>query len=267
MTFVYATLADPARLVMAAAVFVAGLWAFLSPDYFWGVTQYCKCAAYDLSADQRERLSRALIARQDAEGISRRYGRWFGLCGIAIAALTLIPAVPFIVPYVVFSLGMACMKLLGYLQFRRATDRRVAPLVRRSPLVALPPGAIAAMFFCFAATLTFALYPPLRLGAIAGALATLVLGAIAWRIAGAPALLLGDDPQVEYVIDERVRTGRATSIALLACAPALVFAAMATRVGGAQDLYAQVAWWVIVGAFIIAAIEAVRPLRRRMRWA
>ncbi|MGC1381257.1 MAG: hypothetical protein WA814_09595, partial [Candidatus Baltobacteraceae bacterium] len=175
MTFFHTLLGDPARLVMAGAVFVVGLWAFLSPGYFWGVAQYVKCSTGDLSPDQRERLQRVLIARQDAEGISRTYGRWFGLCGMAIAALALFPALPFIVPYTLFSLGVASIMLLAYLQFQRASERRVAPLVRRSPLGALPPAAIAAMACCFLATLSFALSPPLRLGAIVGALATLVL--------------------------------------------------------------------------------------------
>ncbi|MGC1380882.1 MAG: hypothetical protein WA814_07645, partial [Candidatus Baltobacteraceae bacterium] len=94
---------------------------------------------------------------------------------------------------------------------------------------------------------------------------TLVLGAIAWRIAGAPALLLGDDPQIEYAVDERVRASRATSIALLACAPALVFAAMATHPPHA--VYADAAWWIIVAAFIVTGVQAVLPLRRRLRIA
>jgi hypothetical protein len=264
----HAIFADPSRWMMALAVFTIGLWAFLSPDYFWGLKPYIKCSARKLSPDERDRLERTMMARQAAEGVSKAFGRWLGLFGIAIAALTLVPAVPIVVPYALFSLAIAATMLLGYLQFQRATVRRVAPLLRRSALRALPPGAIVAMVCCFVATLSFAIYPALRVGAIVAALVTLVLGVIAWRIAGAPALLLGVDPQVEYAVDERVRAGRATSIAYLACAPAFVFVVLSTRSVPPQDyLHAMAVQLVVMAAFIGAGILAVLSVRRRIRVA
>ena len=119
------------------------------------------------------------------------------------------------------------------------------------------------MICCFVTTLTLAIYPPLRVGAIVGAVVTLVLGVIAWRIAGAPALLLGVDPQAEYAVDERVRAGRATSIALLACAQALVFVVLSTRsVPPQYSLHAVAAQSIVIVAFFVALVLAAIPLRR-----
>jgi hypothetical protein len=259
----YAPFADHARMLMAFSIFVVGLWALITPDYFWGIRPYFKCSTGKLSSEERERLERTMAARQNAEGIPEAYGRWLGVFGIAVAVFTFVYPVPFVVPYGLFCLAVAVLTLLGYLQFRRATDRRVAPLLPRSALSALPLPSIVAITCCFAATLTLAIYPPLRLGAVVGAVVTLMLGIIAWRIAGAPALLLGADPQAEYAVDERVRAGRATSVAVLACAPAMVFVMLSTRsVPPQYSLHAVAAQSIVIVAFFVALILAAIPLRR-----
>jgi hypothetical protein len=259
----HALFGDATRTMMALAVFVVGLWALISPDYFWGIRQYFKCSEGKLSPQERERLERTMAARQNAEGVPESYGRWLGVFGIAVAAFTFVYPVPFVVPYGLLCLAIAVLTILGYLQFRRATDRRVAPLLPRSALSALPLPAIVAMICCFVTTLTLAIYPPLRVGAIVGAVVTLVLGVIAWRIASAPALLLGIDPQAEYAVDERVRAGRATSIALLACAPAMVFVVLSTRsVPPQYSLHAVAAQSIVIVAFFVALVLAAIPLRR-----
>lgn len=264
----YTTAEDHARLFMAFAVLVTGVWALITPDYFWGIRSYFKCAARKLSAQERERLERTLQARQNAEGVPEASGRWLGVFGIVVAVVTVIFRVPFVVPYALFCLAVALVTLMGYLQFRRATDRRVAPLLRRSALSALPLPAIVAMIGCFAATLSLAIYPPLRFGAIVGALVIFVLGAIAWRIAGAPALLLGVDPQAEYAVDEHVRAGRATGIAVLACAPAMVFVMLSTHSVPAEAyIHAVAAQSIVIVGFFVALILAAIPLRRRVRVA
>jgi hypothetical protein len=256
------------RAMMALAIFAIGLWAFISPGCFWGITQYFKWSSRKLSPLERDRLERTVVARENAEGVSGAYGRWLGVFGMAVAAVAFIPAVPSVVPYAAFCLALAALMLLGYLQFRRATERRVAPLLRRSVMRALPVGSIAAVLCTFVATLALAIYPDLRLGAIAGALATLVLGVIAWRIATAPALLLGMDPQVEYAVDEYVRAARATSIAWLACAPAFVFvtisSASLSRHGNTSAGFAVL---IVSVAFVVGAIENALLLRRRIQVA
>ena len=96
--------------------------------------------------------------------------------------LELFPWMPFAVPYALFCLAAATVSLLAYLQFRRATEQRVAPLVRRSPYGAMPPLLIAAVACSLFAVIVIAIDPGERLGAIVVAAATVVLGTIAWRI-------------------------------------------------------------------------------------
>jgi hypothetical protein len=215
------------RWAMAVAMVAAGLAAFAWPRCFAGVAGYFTRWSAKLPPPQQERLSRVVDARERAEGISANYGRLLGVAAILLAALEAIRAIPPILPYALFCLSVATITLLAYLQFHRAVVRRVALLVRRSPFTALPGVLIGAIAFSFLAMIALGAYPPERFGALVVAASTLLLGIVAWRIATAPALLVGVDPQLEYAVDERVRIGRARSTANLACAPAFVAIALA----------------------------------------
>jgi len=88
-----------------------------------------------------------------------------------------------------------------------------------------------------------------------------VLVAIAWRIAIAPAVLFGSDPQVEYAVDKRVRFCRATGLLALACAPPTVFAALAwAQLPSLTGLLGFMVLLVIAG-FIATMIVSLNPLR------
>ncbi|HEX4861786.1 MAG TPA: hypothetical protein VFV07_11155, partial [Rhizomicrobium sp.] len=153
--------------------------------------------------------------------------------------------------------------LLAYLQFRRAVERRVAPLVRRSPFTALPPLLIAGIACSLASALALAVYPPERFGALVVAASTLLLGAVAWRIANAPALLVGLDPQLEYAVDERVRVGRARNVANLACTPPFVAIVLVAPTLPAQyATLGSIATAVVAAAFVITLAASFLPLRR-----
>lgn len=248
---------------MAVAMVVAGLAAFVWPRCFAGVAGYFTRWAAKMPAEERERVSRVVEAREEAEGISANYGRLLGVVAIVLAALEAVWAVPFIVPYALFCLAVATVTVLAYLQFRRAVERRVAPLVRRSPFTAFPPVLIVAVACSFIVSLGLATYPPERWGALAVAASTLLLGIIAWRIANAPALLLGIDPQLEYAIDERVRIGRARNIANLACAPAFVAVVLVSASLPAQyATFGSIAMVVVAAAFVISLAASLIPLRR-----
>jgi hypothetical protein len=202
-------------------------------------------------------------AREKAEGISANYGRMLGVTALVLAALEAVPGVPFILPYALFCLAAALLTLLAYLQFRRAVERRVAPLVRRSPFTAFPPLLIVAVACSFLVSLALATYPLERIGALVVAGATLVLGVIAWRIANAPALLVGIDPALEYAVDERVRVGRARNVANLACAPAFVAVILVTPTLPPQyATFGSVATVVVVAAFFVSLASSLIPLRR-----
>lgn len=248
---------------MAGAMVLVGLGALAWPRCFAGVAGYFTRWATKIPADERERLSRVVDAREEAEGISAAYGRLLGVAAIVLAALEAVRGIPFVVPYSLFCLAAATVMLLAYLQFRRAVERRVAPLVRRSPFTALPLVLIIAIACSFLASVALAAYPPERIGALVVAASTLLLGIVAWRIATAPTLLIGLDPQLEYAVDERVRVGRARSIANLAIAPAFVTIVLVSPSLPAQ--YANLgslAVWVLAAAFVVSLAASLLPLRR-----
>jgi hypothetical protein len=257
-----------ARGAMAVALILVGFAAFAWPRCFAGMAGYFTRWSGALPPPEKVRLNRVVTAREEAEGISSAYGRYLGVIAILLAGLEAIPSIPFVVPYTLFCLAVAAITLLAYLQFRRAAERRVAPLVRRSPFTALPPVILTAIACSFVASLALAAYPPERFGALVVALSVLVLGIVAWRVAMAPALLVGVDPQWEYAVDERVRIGRARSIANLACAPAFVVVTLAEA--NLPQQYAAVGsvTMAIVGAaFAVTLVASILPLRRRIRAA
>jgi hypothetical protein len=256
-------LVRPGLALVMAAMGVMGLaW----PQCFAGVVRGYTRWAGGLTPTEKERVQRVVCAREQAEGLSSAYGRAAGVVIIAFAGLELAPFVPLILPYALICLVLAGTALRAYLQFRRLTEQRVAPLLRRSPFTALPPPLIAAVLGSFFVASAFALYPPERIGALVTALAMLILGAVAWRIANAPALLLGIDPECEYAVDERIRMGRARNAALLACGVGYVFVAMAQP--GLSPLYeaaGEAAYYLSLVAFIGAMAAYFLPLRERLR--
>jgi len=257
-----------ARIVLAFGIAAVSIGVILWPDYFFGV-KGCFCiSARRLPRGEAERLERALTAREDAEAIPGRANlRYFAIVGVALAALELSPALPAVLPYSLFCLAFAIEMLVAYLRFRRATERRVAPLVRRSVLTALPLPAIAAMACCLAGELAFMTYPPQRFGSIVIAVATVVLGAIAWRVAVAPALLVGADPDVEYIIDERLRKVRAISIAVLACGVGTLFASIGIVHIPSQYGYLRIVELAIMYVTMVPLILNVVVSRRPLAFA
>ena len=257
-----------ARIFLAVAIGAVSVVAILWPDSFFGVKGGFCISARRLEPDRSVRLERALAARENAEAISRRATlRYFAAAGFALAALELLPAIPPVIPYALFCLALAVVILLAYLQFRRAMERRVAPLVRRSVLTSLPLPVIIAMACCFAGELAFTSDPAQRFGAIVVALATLTLAVIAWRVAVAPALLLGADPQVEYAVDERLRKVRAISIAVLACGVGVLFASVGTLHIPDEYAYLRFAEEVITCATLVAVLSNVFVLSGRLAFA
>ena len=173
-----------------------------------------------------------------------------------MAGVSLLPGVPYVMPYAASCLATAVATLLAYLKFRRATELRVAPLVRRTPFTAVPPVMIGSAAVCLIGTAAFAGIPEFRAGVVIVVISTAALLAIAWRIAVAPAVLLGTDPQVEYAVDDRVRFCRSTSLIALACAPAMVFTVLAwsqlPSTGGVFGLVTL----LVIAAYVVAMVEA-----------
>lgn len=256
-----------ARIFIAFMQALLGVLQLASPGCFSGTGMYFRGARESLTPQERDRLEHVLEARRQVEGDTYAATRWSGIFAIAVAPLVLIPAVPYVLPYAASCLVLAFATLVAYVQLRRATARRVAPLMRRSALSAFSPIGLAGAAVCLAGAIVFATLPEFRLAAIAIVVASLALCAIAWRVAVAPAILFGDDPQLEYAVDEHVRFCRTTGLIALACAPAAAFvfvAGASVRGGGAFFTAVTLA----VGAgFVAAMIVSQGPLRKRLHLA
>jgi hypothetical protein len=193
--------------------------------------------------------------------------RFVGILTIVMAPIALIPAVPYVLPYSLSCVAMAAAILLSYLHFRRATERRVAPLVRRSVWASLSPLGVAATLVCVIGAGLFAAYPQFRVGVVIVTAAGIVLLAVAWRVAVAPAILFGDDPQLEYLVDEHIRFSRATNLLALACAPATVLVGLASATLPQSAHFFGVVVLTVAAAFLVVIAVSLNPIRKRIRLA
>lgn len=83
------------------------------------------------------------------------------------------------------------------------------------------------------------------------AIAMGVLLWIAWRVSVAPALLLGDDPQLEHDVDDEVRRRRVSGLVVFAALPGfMLFTLTHTQLG--HEPYATLLFLVVVGTFVSA---------------
>ena len=259
---------EQARIFAAALLAALGIVEIVAPWLFWCTWAYFRGARAALPPDQRERLARVLAQREEAEANTGRYSRYAGVFTIVIAPLTILPAVPFVLPYSLFCLAMAGATLLSYLHFRRATERRVAPLLPRNPWASLSRVGVAATTICLFGAALFAVYPQYRLGVVVVIASSIVLLFIAWRVAVAPALLLGNDSQLEYVVDEHLRYARATNLLTLACAPPLVLIEIATATLPSAAHFYNVVIVVAAGiAFFTMLAVSFSSTRKRLKIA
>ena len=256
-----------ARGVTAAALAFLGILQILRPACLWGMGVYFAGARAAFSPDQRERLARVLAARSEAEGDTDAFTRYAGFFTLAMAAVALVPSVPYVLPYAASCSATAVAILCIYLHFRRATTRRVAPLVHRTPWTSLSPLALVTVAVCILGAAAFATLPQYRVGGIIVVVTAVALCAIAWRVAISPAILFGDDPQLEYLVDEHVRFCRATSLAALACAPPTVLVLLAGAALRPDVRFFDVVSAVVLAAFVVAMVVSLNPLRKRLALA
>jgi hypothetical protein len=261
MTFAHITHDQLARDWMAITLVALGIFQLRSPGCFESIRLYFRGAWAGLSNEQIERLESVIEARARAEGAGGS-ARYAGLFTIAMGFLALWPAIPYVTPYAASCLAMAYATWMAYRKFRRATDLRFAPLVRRTPLEALPPVAIVSVALCLIGTAAFASFPQFRIAAALVVVSMTVLVAIAWRIAVAPAVLFGTDPQVEYAVDKRVRFCRATGLITLACAPPTVFAAFAWALLPSLSGILELMLLLVIAGFIATTVVSLNPLRQ-----
>jgi len=86
---------------------------------------------------------------------------------------------------------------------------------------------------------------------------------VAWRIAGSQAVLFGDDPQVEYAVDERLRIKRVTAAVALGCAPAVVLVGLSQAwITPGYELLGTTALIVTYSSFAVAMLVTALATRR-----
>jgi hypothetical protein len=139
-----------------------------------------------------------------------------------------------------------------YAGVRNRSQRRAASLAPRRQIAVVPPLAFAGALLAAAIPLLFVTDPNLRVAALLVSLSSLAIVVAAWSVAGMAAVLVGDDPDFEVYVDERLRRLRVGSMLTLAYAVIPVFIAVVTR--GAADLpiynYAYVASMVLAVMFL-----------------
>jgi hypothetical protein len=228
------------------------------PDF--GCGTYCRFDRDErYTPEQFRRLDDALSARREAERQRYNWRKGVGVFAVVAALLELVPVIPYAVPYAALCLALAASELVCYVGMRRATQRRAAALVPRSPLQTFSPLLLGAVSATFVGVLMMTPVPALRVASVVVAVATLVLVWIAWQIASSRALLVGDDPKVAYAIDQRLRTSRVASLVALACAPAVALVGSSLpSVPDAYRLIDDVAFVLIYAAFVVVAIALVR---------
>ncbi|HKE37541.1 MAG TPA: hypothetical protein VKB39_08915 [Candidatus Baltobacteraceae bacterium] len=214
----------------------------------------------------RLRLSRVLDARVQAEALRYGHIRGVGIFTIVMGIVALDPRVPFVLPYAASCVAMAIALAMTSAHLHGITQRRAAPLVRRRALDVLSPLILTAPILSLLATVAVAMQPEFRLAAAGVLLSSLLMLSLAWRAALAPALLMGDDPQLEYAVDEHIRYRRANGLAILACAPGTVLYTLLIH-------YLPTNWYdilleaVLWAAFSVGILVLEKLSARRLRLA
>jgi hypothetical protein len=257
-----------ARMLTAFTLLFLGVYEIVTPRCFWGLSIYFRgiwrlALPPQATGAQAERLRHVLDARARAEGDSDTAIRCAGGFAIAMAGLALVPSVPFVLPYALSTLALAFAILITYLRFRRVTELRVAPLVRRTPWKSLPPIALIATLVCLLGAGAFGAYAEFRISALIVILCALALLAVAWRVAMAPAILFGDDSQLEYLVDEHIRFCRAMNLVSLACAPPTVLVALGWAALPWNAPFFNFVTVAVALAFVTVLIMSLNPMRKR----
>jgi len=242
-----------------------GIAALVKPGAFFGVRNVFRLVLARCSPQQRDRLEHVLDARQAAEGVSVVPARIMGICGVVTAALEFVPSIDFVLPYALLCLSGAVAFLVRYVQVKRATERRVALLTRRSPYDSLSPVLIACVGLAFAGTAIYLTVPGYRIAAVALLVFIGILGWIAWRLASSPALIQGVDPELEYIVDERLRKSRVAGVVALSTAPSAMLVALTHNlVDPGLGAYASPALVLVaIGCAVAMIVNAVRKFSRQ----
>jgi hypothetical protein len=199
------------------------------------------------------RLRSVLDRREELEGLGRRPMLVSSISYFFFGVLCLLRLVTPAIAYALACADVALMFAWMYARVRNRGERRAASLSPRRQSSVIPPLAFAGAIVAAAMPLLFVTDPNLRLPALLVSLSSLAIVVSAWSVAGMAAVLVGEDPDVEVYVDERLRRVRVGSMLVLAYAVIPVFIAVVTR--DAVNLpaynYAFYVSMALVGTFIL----------------
>ena len=204
-----------------------------------------------------QRLKDAQVRRKAAEGISEHLGWLVTIVAFLCAGLTWFTNV---VPQLWYAL--LCLTISGtfgvvVLRLRSALTKRAAQLAPRR--LGAPPWLFIAALISAISLLAFAQDRTLTVAAVLVIMSCIFTTAIAWRVASMPALLTGEDPDVEAFIDDRLRRTRTLMILIYAVVPQFVFASFSRYT---IDALRFDAWLVTLFAWLAVSAVFLLTLRR-----
>lgn len=176
---------------------------------------------------------------------------------LALAMLMLLQVLSPVVGYSLLCLALAGYQVASLLQDERVRRRRVASLVPRPAVEAIP-----ATWIGLAAASTVLLTPYVILGdqrgaAVIVAACAIVMAGISWRIASAPVQLYGENVRYERMRDRASRTRRAGLVAVIAMGSIMLFISFVNTqlltVLPLQRTLLSVSWWTwaLSGVWVI----------------
>jgi hypothetical protein len=196
-----------------------GIFMLASPTRYANIEAYfCRMR---VKCSIRDRIVEAAERRKSIENISPTLGRATGLFAILCAVIAVFTPYPPLMLYAAFCLGFVGFLGVTYLQLRNTQYKRAASLEIRSPLNVLPVYWYALAFVAALFPLLDLRSPMLQVAAVIVTVCSLTLIVFAWRLALAPALLTGEDPDAEQFVDDRLRFIRTAST--LVFAPGITF--------------------------------------------
>jgi hypothetical protein len=189
------------------------------------------CGLFEASGETGEaRLERALERRQATERLpALRIARVVGTVAAACAGVSIFAPLPVIaLSYALICVVWAVPLGFAVLRVRRGNGPRAAQLRARAPGAGMPPSALALSSAAVVMPLVFIdTYPAQALLVTA---AGLFIGLIACGVATMPALLTGQDNEIEVAIDDRLRALRTAQLFAFAVVPGFVFISLSVPV-------------------------------------
>ena len=233
-----------------------GLYMATQAGYFAQVCGiFSRIVVPDLAT--AERLKAALLRRKSAEGISMNLGWIVAVVAFLCAGLTWFTDVVPQVWYAVLCLTISGTFGIVLLRLRTALTKRAAQLAPRR--VGAPLWVFILALISAVSLLAFTEDRALMLAAVLVMISCIVTTAIAWRVATMPALLTGEDPDVEAFVDDRLRRTRTLMILIYAVVPQFVFASYS---GYTSDALRFGAWLVALAAWLAVSAVFMLALRR-----